>query len=103
MRDDLDTQTADLLPRKRGRPCQDFQRGPRTPAERAYIYRLRRKVRATVASCAAAEHALIGDTQLDVPLVSILDALRSAIDAGSLTRAQAAMHLLNARLVVELG
>lgn len=43
MRDQLDTQTTDLLPGKRGRPCADLDRGPMSAAERAKRYRDGRK------------------------------------------------------------
>lgn len=53
MRDQLDTQTTDLLPAKRGRPCEFPASGPMTPAERARRYRQNRKGDAQSASRAA--------------------------------------------------
>lgn len=43
MRDHHDTQTRDLIPAKRGRPCLDVDQGPMTPAERARRYRANRR------------------------------------------------------------
>lgn len=53
MRDQLDTQTTDLLPGKLGRPCKDPERGPMTEAERARAYRNRVRSRAGLARAQA--------------------------------------------------
>ncbi|MEN4903349.1 hypothetical protein [Luteimonas sp. TWI1437] len=49
MRDQHDTQTSELIPAKRGRPCKRPEMGPMTPAERAQAYRSRRRSRAGLA------------------------------------------------------
>ena len=53
MRDPLDRKASDLLPAKRGRPCNNAAVGPMTDAERAREYRRRRASRAKEAGWAA--------------------------------------------------
>lgn len=49
MRDQHETQTSELIPAKRGRPCKRPDIGPMSPAERAQAYRSRRRTRAGLA------------------------------------------------------
>ena len=74
MRDQHDTQTSDLMPAKRGRPCANLEHGPMTPAERARLYRNRQRNRA-----AHVRHATISTFSLamaDCSDMVLIEAIR---------------------------
>lgn len=78
MRDPKDTDTHDMHPAKRGRPCLDPDAGPMTEAERARRYRRRRTLSAqkanTNASRKIANEALPRYSDVD-----LIDAIRLAV------------------------
>lgn len=77
MRDQHDTQTSDLIPAKRGRPCLDAEQGPMTPAERARRYRQNRR---SDAKFAAKRVGTIGEHCLpDYSDAALLEAIRMTI------------------------
>lgn len=64
MRDQHDTQTSDLMPAKRGRPCKNPEFGPMSTADRARAYRNRKRARAGMAQSDAAGKQNYSLTQL---------------------------------------
>ena len=84
MRDQHDTQTADLMPAKRGRPCRYPELGPRTDAQRAADYRLRKASKARTAIDQAGRMRDDGPNWLrdytDVQLIEAISVARAFLD-----------------------
>lgn len=76
MRDQLDTQTSDLIPAKRGRPCKHPELGPRTAAQRAADYRSRTNSRARTARDMVGRSGPNAFWLLECSDVQLLEAIR---------------------------
>lgn len=88
MRDERDSHTADLFPKKRGRPCMDGDHGPMTPAERARRFRHHRQLTLKRISRQAATATSEADqSAIDGSDSALLDAIRQELNLLARTRA----------------